>query len=65
MNIYRLLKNVKSEISAEYIYFDNKRIVITTNKEAAFFDLNIVERYIDIPYFLEDTNLPVIPDIIE
>ena len=45
-NINRLLKGVKSEISADYIHSDNKRIVITTNKAAIFSDLNIIEKYI-------------------
>ena len=46
ININRLLKDVKSEISADYIHSDNKRIVITTNKAAIFSDLNIMEKYI-------------------
>jgi len=90
-NINRLLKGVKSEISADYIHSDNKGIVIMTNKIATFSDLNIMEKYmkelndidlnnimsprllqsksylkiLDIPYFLEDTNLSVMPDIIK
>jgi len=32
ININRLLKGVKSEISADYIYSNNKRIVIMTNR---------------------------------
>ena len=90
-NINRLLKGVKSEISADYIHSDNKRIVIMTNKIAIFSNLNIVEKYIKdlndidlnnimslrlsqsksylkilgILYFLEDTNLSVMPDIIK
>jgi len=91
VNINRLLKEVKSEISADYIHFDNKRIVIITNKTVISSNLNIVEKYIkelnyvdsnniisprllqsksyfkilDILYFLENTNLPVMSDIIE
>ena len=90
-NINRLLKGVKSEISADYIHSDNKEIVIMTNKIATFSDLNIVEKYmkelndielnnimssrlpqfksylkiLGIPYFLEDTNLSVMLDIIK
>jgi len=45
-NINRLLKDVKSEISADYIWSDNKRIIITTNEVAASFNLSIVEKYI-------------------
>ena len=44
-NINRLLKGVKSEISANYIWSDNKGIVITTNKVVASSNLNIVEKY--------------------
>ena len=91
ININRLLKGVKSEISADYIYSNNKRIVIMTNKIAISSDLNIMEKYmkelnnvelndvinirllqskfylkiLGIPYFPKDTNLFVIPDIIE
>ena len=90
-NINRLLKEVKSEISADYIHSDNKIIVIITNKTVIFSNLNIVEKYIkelnyvdsnniisprllqsksyfkilNILYFLENTNLPVMSDIIE
>ena len=90
-NINRLLKEVKSEISADYIHSDNKRIVIITNKTVISSNLNIVEKYIkelnyvdsnniisprllqsksyfkilNILYFLENTNLPVMSDIIE
>jgi len=90
-NINKLLKDMKSKISVNYIQFDNKGIVITTNKVVASSNLNIVEKYMkelndinsnnvmslrllqsklypkisSILYFLEDTNLLVIPDIIE
>ena len=45
-NINRLLKEIKLEISADYIHSNNKRIVIITNKVAIFSDLNIVKKYI-------------------
>ena len=90
-NINRLLKGIKSEISADYIHSDKKGIVIMTNKIAIFSNLNIVEKYmkdlndidlnnimslrllqsksylkiLGILYFLEDTNLSVMPDIIK
>ena len=54
VNINRLLKGIKSEISADYIHSDNKRVVITINKVAASSDLNIVEKYIKE---LNDINL--------
>jgi len=45
-NINRLLKRVKSKISVDFIWSDNKRLFITTNKVAATSDLNIVKKYI-------------------
>ena len=44
-NINRLLKGVKSKVSADFIYSNNKGI-ITTNKAIASLDLSIVERYV-------------------
>jgi len=46
LNINRLLKDVKSEVFADFICFDNKGVIITTNKAVAFSDLNIVEIYV-------------------
>jgi len=40
------LKDVKSKVSADFIYLDNKEIIITTNKATATSDLNIIEKYI-------------------
>ena len=31
-NINRLLKDIKSKVSANFIHFDNKDIIITTKK---------------------------------
>jgi len=45
-NINRLLKGVKSDVLADFICFDNKGVVITTNKVAAISDLNIVKKYL-------------------
>ena len=44
-NINRLLRDIKYEISTNYIYSDNKGVVITTNKIATSSNLNIVEKY--------------------
>ena len=46
MHINHLLKNAKSEISADFICFDNKGIIITTNKATIVSDLNFIEKYI-------------------
>jgi len=90
-NINRLLKGIKLEISTDFIYFDNKGVIITTNKIASTFDINIVKKYIKklkyinsnnimsprlpqsklylkilgISYFIENTNLFIMSDIIE
>ena len=53
-NINKLLKEVKSNISVDFIWFDNKELIITTNKVAAVSDLNIIKKYVknlnDIDY---------------
>ena len=90
-NINKLLKEVKSNVLADFMYSDNQGIIIITNKVAAFLDLNIIEKYIKemnninasniisprlpqsksylkifgIPYFVKNTNLLIIPDIIK
>jgi len=88
-NINKAFKEVKSDISADYICSNNREIIITTNKVAASLDLNIVEKYmkelnnvdlnnvisprllqlksylkiLGVPYFIEDTNLPITSNI--
>ena len=90
-NINKAFKEVKSDISADYICSNNREIIITTNKVAASLDLNIVEKYmkelnnvdlnnvisprllqlksylkiLSVPYFIEDTNLPITSNIIK
>ena len=90
-NINKAFKEVKSDISANYICSNNREIIITTNKVAASLDLNIVEKYmkelnnvdlnnvisprllqlksylkiLSVPYFIEDTNLPITSNIIK
>jgi len=46
LNINRLLKDIKSKVLANFIYLDNKEIIITTNKAIATSDLNIIKKYI-------------------
>ena len=46
-NMNKLLKNIKSDISANYIWSDNKDIIIiTTNKTTTMSNINIIEKYI-------------------
>jgi len=44
-NINRLLKGIKSKISANFIHSNNKKVVVITNKIVIFSDLNIVKKY--------------------
>jgi len=44
-NINRLLKDIKSEISADFIHSNNKGVVIITNKIVSTSNLNIIEKY--------------------
>ena len=44
-NINRLLKDVKSDVMADFIQADQRDLVITTNKVAAIIDLNTIESF--------------------
>jgi len=56
-NISRLLKEVKYEISINFIWLNNKKLLLTTNKVAVASNLNIIEKYFkkldDIDYYSE------------
>ena len=56
-NINRLLKDIKLEISTNFICPNNKRIVVTANKIAVFLDLNIVEKYIKKLNDIDSSNI--------
>ena len=45
-NINQILKNIKSNIMADYICMDSKGIVITTNNIASPSNLQAIEKYI-------------------
>ena len=45
-NINRLLKGVKSDVLANFIYSNNKEVVVTTNKTVVTSNLNMVEKYL-------------------
>ena len=45
-NINRALKNIKSEIMANFVYIDNWELIITTNKVTSQSDLNTIKIYI-------------------
>jgi len=46
VNINRLLKGFKLEVSVNFICLDNKGLLLTTNKVVASSDLNIIEKYL-------------------
>ena len=46
VNINRLLKDIKSDVLADFMCSDNKDIIIMTNKIATASDLNIMEKYV-------------------
>ena len=89
-NINKILKRMKSKIFINFIWSNNKRLLITTNKVATASNLNIIEKYVKdlndvdsnimsprlsqsklylkilgITYFIKDTSLPLLSDIIE
>ena len=45
MNINWLLKDIKSEICTDFIYFNNRGIVVTTNKIVSTSDTNAIKKY--------------------
>jgi len=44
-NINRSPKDIKSEVAVDFIRFDNKDIIVTTNKVVGTSDLNIIKDY--------------------
>jgi len=46
ININRALKDIKSDIMADFVQVDHRELVITTNKVAATLNLNTIEKYI-------------------
>ena len=45
-NINRVLKSIKSDTMADFIWADQRGLTITTNKVTSMLDLNIIDRYI-------------------
>lgn len=45
-NINKALKNIKSDVLADFVYNNQCRLVITTNKVASLSDLGVIKRYI-------------------
>jgi len=61
LNINKLLKGMKSEVLADFIYFNNKRIIITTNKAVVTSDLNVMEKCIKKLFNLNDIMSSCLP----
>ena len=90
-NINKALKDIKSEVIADFIYSNQAGITIVTKKVALLLDLQTIENYIkntncikvdsvkvphlpqsklylkiiDISYLVENTNTPIIADVVE
>ena len=45
-NINKVLKDIKLDIVADFIWSDSKRLMITTKKVMSTSDLNTIEKYI-------------------
>jgi len=56
-NINILLKEVKFDVSANFMCSNNKGTVITTNKVATSLDLNIMEKYIKEVNVINTSNI--------
>ena len=62
-NINKALKNIKSDIVADFIWADSWCLTITTNKVMFTLDLNNIEKYIKNikAVNLDDITLPRLP----
>ena len=56
-NINRAFKNIKSDVTADFICVENKRVVITTNKIASPLDLQTIKKYIKNMYYIEANQM--------
>jgi len=65
-NINRLLKGVKSDVSTDYIYSDNKGVINADDiMRPQLPQLKSYLKILEVPYFLENTNLYITSDIVE
>ena len=56
-NINRALKSIKSSVCADFIYADNKDVIISTNNVASNSDLQEIEKYIKNSLQTSDDNI--------
>ena len=52
-NTNRTLKNIKSDVIADFIHIENKSIVISTNQVASPLDLQSIKKYIKNTHCIE------------
>jgi len=53
ININRSLKNIKSDIMANFIHIDNKDIIISTSKVTSPLDLQSIKKYVKNTHYIE------------
>ena len=56
-SINRALKNIKSDILADFVHNDHQGLIITTNKITSLSDLSIIENYIKHINAIESENI--------
>ena len=56
-NINCALKSIKSSVCADFIYADNKGVIISTNNVASNSDLQEIEKYIKNSLQTSDNNI--------
>jgi len=61
ININRTLKNIKSDVMADFICVENKGVVISTNKVASPLDLQSIEKYIKNCIEVDQMEPPRLP----
>ena len=62
-NINRLLRNIKSNTTADFIRLDSRGIIVTMNNVAAQSDLDIIEKYIKGIDTIQADNISSSPSI--
>jgi len=56
-NLNRILKNIKSDVMANFIQFDQHDIIITTNKVASPSNLHTIKNYIKNVNNMDSNNI--------
>ena len=65
INLNSVLKNIKSDVIADFICIEQYSIIITTNKVTSPLDLQTIEKYINnIDYIdYDDIEIPCLPQL--